>query len=341
MAARAYWSGRIKLSLVSIPVELVPATKSGARISFHQIHKPSGSRIRYEKVVPGIGPVDADDIVKGYELDKGKYVLLTDDELEDVKLEAKKSIDLVQFVGENEIDPIYFDRPYFVLPDDDNEDDAEAYVVLRDALRKAKKVALGQIVMRGKGSIVAIKPSGDGLMLETLHYADEVKKPSTAFKDVPEVEPEDDMVSLAEELIDRKSKKFDAGAFKDAYQVALRELIDAKAEHRQVRAIEEPRQSAKVINLMDALRRSVGRGGKGGGGSGGSGGGSSRAENDNSQDETKSEAKRGGSESNSKTKSARKTKHAAKARAKPSRTKAARAKVSKAKAKTRPRRKAA
>lgn len=333
MAARAYWSGRIKLSLVSIPVELVPATKSGARIAFHQIHKPSGSRIRYEKVVPGIGPVDADDIVKGYELDKGKYVLLTDDELDDVKLEAKKSIDLVQFVGENEIDSIYFDRPYFVLPDDDNEDDAEAYVVLRDALRKAKKVALGQIVMRGKGSIVAIRPCGDGLMLETLHYADEVKKASTAFKDVPEVEPEDDMVSLAEELIDRKSKKFDAGAFKDAYQVALRELIDAKAEHRQVRTIEEPRQSAKVINLMDALRRSVGRGGKGGGGSGGS-----RAENDNSAGETKGEVKGGRSGNGSKrTTSGRKTKHAAKSQAKSSRKKASRAKT----AKTKPRRKAA
>lgn len=329
MAARAYWSGRIRLSLVSIPVELVPATKSGAKIAFHQIHKPSGSRIRYEKVVPGIGPVDAEDIVKGYELDKGKYVLLTDDELDDVKLEAKKSIDLVQFVGENEIDPIYFDRPYFVLPDDDNEDDAEAYVVLREALRKAKKVALGQIVIRGKGSIVAIKACGDGLMLETLRYADEVKKASAAFKDVPEVRPETDMVSLAEELIERKSKKFDAGAFKDAYQVALRELIDAKAEHRQVRAIEEPRQSAKVINLMDALRRSVGRGGKGGG-SDGSGGGSSKAENDN--DATR---KAGGkSERNAKgTKSARKTKHAAKARAKTSRAKASK--------KTRPRRKAA
>jgi DNA end-binding protein Ku len=329
MAARAYWSGRIRLSLVSIPIELVPATKSGAKIAFHQVHKPSGSRIRYEKVVPGIGPVDADDIVKGYELDKGKYVLLTDDELDEVKLEAKKSIDLVQFVGENEIDPIYFDRPYFVLPDDDNEDDAEAYVVLRDALRKAKKVALGQIVIRGKGSIVAIKPCGDGLMLETLHYADEVKKASTAFKDVPEVKPEADMISLAEELIDRKSKKFDAGAFKDDYQVALRELIDAKAEHRQVRTIEEPRQSAKVINLMDALRRSVGRGGKGGGGSGG---GSNRAENDNSRDETRGEGSK--SESHSKkTKSARKTKHAAKARAKPSRTKTSK--------KAKPRRKAA
>ena len=117
MAARAYWSGRIRLALVSIPVDIVPATKSSSRIAFNQIHEPSGKRIRYEKVVPGIGPVDAADIVKGYEVDKGKYVLLSDEEIEEVKLEAKRSIDLVQFVDEKEIEPIYFERPFYILPD--------------------------------------------------------------------------------------------------------------------------------------------------------------------------------------------------------------------------------
>jgi DNA end-binding protein Ku len=162
MATRAYWSGRIRLALVSIPVHLFPATKSTSKISFNQVHKPSGKRIRYEKVVPGIGPIDTDDIVKGYEVSKGKYVLLSDDELDDVKLEAKKTLDLVQFVDQNEIDPIYFERPFFVLPDDENEDAEEAYVVLRDALKKTKKVGLGQLVIRGKSSIVAIKPCGKG-----------------------------------------------------------------------------------------------------------------------------------------------------------------------------------
>jgi DNA end-binding protein Ku len=262
MASRAYWTGQIRLSLVSIPVDIVPATKSAARISFHQVHKPSGSRIRYQKVVPGVGPVENDEIVKGYELDNGKYVLLTDDELDNIKLEAKKTIDLVQFVDQDEIDPLYYDRPFFILPQDDS--DAEAYVVLRQALRKTRKVALGQIVIRGKGSIVAIKTCDDGLMMETLRYADEVKKANTAFKGVPNIKPEADLVELAEELIERKSKKFDPAAFKNTYEEALQELIDSKAEHRQVREIEEPQRGATVINLMDALRRSVKRGDDGG-----------------------------------------------------------------------------
>ena len=255
MAARAYWSGQIRLSLVSIPVQVFPATKSSAKISFHQVYEPSGERIRYQKVAPSVGPVESEDIVKGYEVEKGKFVLMSDKEIDKIKLEAKKSIDLVQFVDSDEIDAIYYDRPFFVLPEADS--DAEAFVVLRDALRKTKKVGLGQIVIRGKGSVVAIKPCGKGLMMETLRYADEVKKADAAFKVVPAVKTTKEMLDLAEELIERKSKPFDANAFKDSYEEALHELIEAKAEHRQVRNVEEPQQSAKVIDLMDALRRSV------------------------------------------------------------------------------------
>jgi DNA end-binding protein Ku len=255
MAARAYWSGQIRLSLVSIPVQVFPATKSSAKISFHQVYEPSGERIRYQKVAPSVGPVESEDIVKGYEVEKGKFVLMSDKEIDKIKLEAKKSIDLVQFVDSDEIDAIYYDRPFFVLPEADG--DAEAFVVLRDALRKTKKVGLGQIVIRGKGSVVAIKPCGKGLMMETLRYADEVKKADAAFKVVPAVKTTKEMLDLAEELIERKSKPFDANAFKDSYEEALHELIEAKAEHRQVRNVEEPQQSAKVIDLMDALRRSV------------------------------------------------------------------------------------
>jgi DNA end-binding protein Ku len=257
MPTRAYWAGNIRLSLVSIPIQVIPATKSGAKIAFHQIHKPSGARIRYQKVVPDIGPVDTDDIVKGYELEKGKYVLLEDKEIDKLKLEAKKTLELVQFVGMHEIDTMYFDRPFFVLPDD--EEDDEAFVVLREALKKTKKVGLGQIVIRGKGTIVALRACGKGLLLETLRYADEVKKADSAFSDIKNEKPADDMIDLAEELIKKKTKKFDPGAFKDKYEEALRELIDAKAEHRQVRQIEETRPTAKVIDLMDALRKSVGK----------------------------------------------------------------------------------
>jgi DNA end-binding protein Ku len=257
MAARAYWTGNIRLSLVSIPIQVVPATKAGAKISFHQVHKPSGERIRYQKVAPGVGPVDTDEIVKGYELEKGKYVLLEDKEIDKLKREAKRTIDLVQFVGNHEIDPVYFERPFFVLPDDG--EDAEAFVVLRDALKKTQKIGLGQIVIRGKGSIVALKPCGKGMMLETLRYADEIKKAGSAFSEIPDVKPEADMIELAEELIEKKTKKFDASVFKDSYTEALRELIDAKAKHRQVRQIEEAPKGAQVIDLMEALRKSVGK----------------------------------------------------------------------------------
>jgi DNA end-binding protein Ku len=267
MAPRAYWSGRIRLALVSIPVEVVPATRSSSRISFHQIHEPSGKRIRYEKVVPGIGPVDTDEIVKGYEVEKGKYVLLTDEEIADVKLEAKKSIDLVQFVDADAIDPIYFERPFYVLPSTEDEDAEEAYVVLRDALKRTRKIGLGQIVIRGQGSIVAIKPCGKGLLMETLRYADEVKKADGMFDAVPAKKVDADLIELAEELIDKKSSEFHPERFKDSYTLALRELIKAKQEKRKPREIEETPPVSNVINLMDALKRSVRGGGESSGSS--------------------------------------------------------------------------
>jgi DNA end-binding protein Ku len=256
MAARAYWHGQIRLALVSIPVQVFPATKSAAHISFNQIHKPSGKRIRYEKVVPGIGAVDPDDIVKGYEVEKGKYVLLSDDEINDVKLEAKHTIDLVQFVDESEIDPIYFEKPYYVSPDED-EVAGEAYVVLRDALKATKKIGLGQLVARGQASVVALRPAGKGLVIETVRYADEMQNAEQFFTTVPGAKPEKELLSLATELIKRKVKPFDPKAFKNQYEIALRELIDAKLENRAPHEIEEPQLGGKVIDLMEALKRSV------------------------------------------------------------------------------------
>jgi DNA end-binding protein Ku len=256
MAARAYWQGQIRLALVSIPVQVFSATKSAARVSFNQIHKPTGKRIRYEKVVPGVGAVDPEDIVKGYEVEKGKYVLFDDDEINDVKLEAKHTIDLIQFVDEDAIDVIYFEKPYYVMPDED-EVAGEAYVVLRDALKAAKKIGLGQIVARGQASVVALKPFGKGLVIETLRYADELNRPEQFFTDVPDVKPEKELLSLATELIERKAKPFDPKAFKNQYDLALRELIDAKMEHRKPHDIEEPQLASNVIDLMEALKRSV------------------------------------------------------------------------------------
>ena len=261
MAARAYWQGQIRLALVSIPVEIYSATKSGSRISFNQIHQPSGKRISYEKVVPGIGPVDRDEIIRGYEISKGNYVLLEDDEIEAVKIESKRTLELVQFVDACEIDPLYFEKPYYVAPQDELAE--EAFIVLREALRKAKKVALGQLSVRGREKLVAIKPCGKGLLLETLRYADEVRAGQSFFDDIDEAKPKKELLDLADTLIEQKSAPFDAGEFEDRYAEALKKLIDKKAKSKSRKAVIEDvddvdvSSGANVIDLMAALKKSV------------------------------------------------------------------------------------
>ena len=261
MAARAYWKGQIRLALVSIPVELYRATKSGASISFRQIHEPSGKPVKYEKVVPGLGPVDRDEIIKGYELSKGNFVLLDDEEIEAVKLESKRTLDLVQFVDADAIDVLYFDTPYYVVPADKLAE--EAYVVLREALRKARKVGLGQLAIRGQEFLVSLKPCGRGLILETLRYADEVNKAANYFRDIPDLKPDADLLELAGALIDKKAGKFDAGDYHNRYVDALHRLIEKKAKARGKRVledVEEPGEAtgkSNVIDLMAALKASV------------------------------------------------------------------------------------
>ena len=262
MAARTYWQGQIRLALVSIPVEIYSASKSGAKVRFNQIHEPSGKRIKYEKTVPGVGPVDRDEIVKGFELSKGNYVLLDDEEIESVKLESKKTLELVQFVEACEIDPLYFEKPYYVAPKDDLAE--EAFVVLREALRKSKKVALGQLSVRGSEKLVAIKPCGKGLLLETLRYADEVRKGQAFFDDIDEAKPKKELLDLATTLIEEKSAPFDASEFEDRYVEALKKLIDKKAKSKSKKAIIEDADQpdggdgGNVIDLMAALKKSVG-----------------------------------------------------------------------------------
>ena len=260
MAARAYWQGQIRLALVSIPVEVYAATKSGAAISFRQIHEPSGKPINYEKVVQGIGPVDRDEIVKGFEISKGNYVLLEDDEIEAVKIESRKTLELVQFVDADEIDVFYFEKPYYVVPQDELAE--EAFVVLREALRQKKKVALGQLSVRGREMLVSLKPCGKGIVMETLRYEDEVRRAQTYFKDIPSSKPDKEMLELAGSLIDKKSAPFDAAEFHDRYVDALKKLVDKKAKAKGKKIledVEEPSGSGKsnVIDLMAALKKSV------------------------------------------------------------------------------------
>ena len=248
-----------RLALVTVPIRLYPAISGGARINFHQVHKPSGKRIRYQKIVPGVGPVDTDDIVKGFDLGEGQYVLLSDDEIESLKLEAKRTLDLVQFVTQGEIDPIWFERPCYVVPDGALAE--EAYSVLRDALRATGKLGLGQFVMRGREYVAAIKPCGKGLLLETLRFADEVRDAAPFFADASDARPEAELLDLAKELIARKTAPFDPARFHDRYTEALRELIDAKVKHRQPVSVDDetPTGGAKVIDLIEALKRSVGQ----------------------------------------------------------------------------------
>ena len=264
MAARPIWRGQIRLALVSIPVEIFSATKSGATIAFHQIHEPSGKRIKYEKVVPGIGPVDRDEIIKGFEVSKGEYVLLEPEEIESVKLESRKTLDLAQFVDLHDIDAIYFDKPYFVVPADDLAE--EAFIVLREALRKAKKVGVGQLAMRGQEYVVALKPCGRGLLLETLRYSDEVNKASSYFREIGDSKPDADLLDLAATLIEKKTGKFDAGEFHNRYVDALKELIAEKRKRKGELVIQDPDDGkpaagSNVIDLMAALKKSLGEGG--------------------------------------------------------------------------------
>jgi DNA end-binding protein Ku len=262
MPSRPTWKGQIRLSLVSIPVELFTATKTTEKIAFRQIHEPTGKPIHYQKVVAGVGPVDTDEIMKGFEYTKGNYVLLTEEDIEAVKIETKKTFDLTQFVGACEIEPIYFDKPYFVVPQDELAEDA--YRVVRDALKKTEKVGLGQLSMRGKEYLAALKPCGKGMILETLHYADEVRKADPYFREISSTKAEKDLLAVAEELIEKKTAPFDAEAFKNHYTQALRRLIDQRIKGKapKVETEEEERPSGdNVIDLMAALKQSLEGGG--------------------------------------------------------------------------------
>lgn len=260
MAARPYWKGQLRLALVSIPVEAYSATRSGAAVAFRQIHEPSGKPVKYVKSVPGIGPVEAEDIIKGYEYEKGNYVLLDDDELDAVRIESKRTLELVTFVPADEIDVTYYEKPYYLIPADDLA--AEAFIVVREALKKTKRVGLGQISMRGREYVVSVKACGRGLVMETLRYADELVKAQSYFRDIPETKADADLLELAESLIEKKAGAFEPERFKDHYIDALKELVarKLKAKGRKITADDDPEPASgkgNVIDLMAALKKSL------------------------------------------------------------------------------------
>ena len=256
---RAYWTGYLRLSLVSIGVELYAATASAEATALHQIHKPSGKRVRYEKVVPGVGPIETSDIVKGFEIGDDSYVVLEPEELEEIKLESSRAIELAQFVDRAEIDPRYFEKPYYVVPEGDIS--TEGFIVIREALTSTGKVGLGKLTMRGRENLVAVMPFGKGLLLETLRHADELRAADPNFADIPDLKIDKEMVDLATELIRRKSRPFDPARFRDAYAEALKQLVERKRAGRATITTgeEERREPGKIINLIEALKKSVGQ----------------------------------------------------------------------------------
>src|SRR6185503_9462725 len=257
MAARAYWKGFLHPSLVTIPVEMFNAVETKNEISFRQIHKPSGRRLNYTKTVAGMGEVKSADIVKGYEVAQDTYVTLEPEEIDALKLESKKTIDLVRFVDAADIDPRYFERPYYLGIGDKHG--AEGFVVIREALRKTGKVGLGQVTVAGREWLVAVMPvEADGLGMVMLRYADELRDPADYFEDVPNEKPDKEMVDLAVELIERKSGAFKPEQFENHYHTALKELVDEKLKGHKVRAPKEAAMpSGKVIDLMAALKKSI------------------------------------------------------------------------------------
>jgi DNA end-binding protein Ku len=262
MAARPYWSGHIQISLVSFGVKLFTATESKSEIRFHQLSRKTGERIKYQKTSAGEeGAVDNSDIVKGYEYTKGQYVTIEPEEIANLRIPSKHTMEVKQFVDEDEIDPAYFEKPYFVVPDGDAQ--AEAFAVVRQALLKSKKVALGKIAFSGREHLVALAAPTDekqaGMMAYSMRYGEEVRSPATYFADIKPVAVEEDQLALAEELIKRKAGKFDPEKFKDEYEVALKALVEAKVKHAPIPRDEPEPTSGKVINLMDALRKSVER----------------------------------------------------------------------------------
>jgi DNA end-binding protein Ku len=256
MAPRAFWKGYLRLSLVTCPVELYPATSEAEKTHFHQINRKTGHRLRQQMVDEETGKVvDKDDKGRGYELSKGRYVAIEEDELEAVQLESTHTVDIDAFVPSDEIDPRYRNRPYYVVPN--GTVGADAFAVIRDAMKDKKRVALARIVVAHREHMIALEPLGKGMLGTTLHYDYEMRDESDFLKGVPTMRVSKDMVQLAAHILDSKAAHFDPSKFKDRYEAALKKLVQRKAAGKTIEAPERPAQPDNVVNLMDALRQSL------------------------------------------------------------------------------------
>jgi len=260
MATRPTWQGYLRLSLVSCPVALYTATTRTGDVHFNMLHKDTHNRIKMIPTDPETGPVDRSEIVKGYEIEKGRYVIVTDEEIKNVRLETTRTIDIERFVDEEDIDRLYWNDPYFLVPDGDMA--VEAFTVIREAMTKAGQVALGRLVMHQRERLMALEPRGKGMVAYSLRNNREVKGANEFFDKIPDVKPNDQMVDIAARIIEQQEGPFDPSQFTDRYEDALRALIKEKEKGAKVTAPAEPKE-AEVIDLMEALRRSLGQSGGG------------------------------------------------------------------------------
>ncbi len=255
---RAYWKGYLKLSLVTCPVALYPASSQAEKTHFHQINRKTGNRLRQQMVDEETGrAVDKDQKGRGYEVSKGKYVGIEPEELEAVEIESTHTIDIDTFVPEDEIDKRYYERPYYIAPDAKSGE--EAFAVIRDAMKDKGRVALARIVFANREHIMAIEPWGKGLLGTTLRYDYEVRDEKDAFKGIPSPRVPKEMVELASHILDKKAGHFDPAKFKDEYELALRKLVKRKAAGKTIERTEPAEDRSNVIDLMAALQQSLGR----------------------------------------------------------------------------------
>ena len=256
MAARAYWKGYLKLSLVTCPVVLYPASSKADKTRFHQINKKTGHRLRQQMVDEETGRVvDKDNKGRGYELTKGKFVEIEPEEIDAIEFENTHTIDIDKFVPQEEIDKRYYERPYYIVPD--GKSGEEAFTVIRDAMKDKGRVGLAGIIFANRQHILAVEPWGKGMLGTTLRYDYEVRDESEFFRDIGSHRVPKEMVSLASHILDTKAGHFDPAKFTDEYELALRKLVKRKAAGKTIEAPEEKEDRSNVIDLMEALRQSV------------------------------------------------------------------------------------
>jgi DNA end-binding protein Ku len=255
MAPRANWKGFLRLSLVTCPIALFPATSESEKISFNQINRKTGHRIKYQKVDAGTGEeVSSEDIVKGYKVDTDSYLEVTKDELDNIALESTRTIEIDQFVPRSEIDDLYLVRPYYIVPD--GKVGHDAYAVIRETIRSLDKVALGRVVLTNREHIISLEARDNGLMGTLLRYPYEVRNSREYFDDIQDVKITKDMLELAKHIVDQKSGHFDPSKFEDHYEDALQDLLNRKQKGQPIARV-ETRSTGNVVNLMDALRASL------------------------------------------------------------------------------------